>query len=289
MDKQSVIKPIQPYFVMNTKKYYTEVYGKHGISHFYTYIMDSADNQSEAVPDGSVDIVFEYDENHMNAHVCGTVLAHQSTFFQNGKTYFGVRFMPGECPAILDSSLKELVNNQARLEPVLKSAELVEQMSEQKTFHNRIQKFLEIYERQYQMRNEKNHPSEILAAAMQSEICEKKGVITMADLEECTGYSTRYLNKVFTAEMGIGPKVFGKIIQFQVTLKELNSMENSNSKLTDVAAELGYYDQSQLIHSFRKYANITPKEYRKLIQVKEYKKHLIKTNCFTSTDFYNFN
>lgn len=43
--------------------------------------------------------------------------------------------------------------------------------------------------------------------------------------------------------------------------KTICLLENKNNKLTDVALEGGFYDQSHFIRVFKKYCNCTPKEY----------------------------
>ena len=88
-------------------------------------------------------------------------------------------------------------------------------------------------------------------------------------MQEKTGYSVRYINRVFIEEMGFSPKTFCKIIQFQRSLEFLNY--GAPDKMTDAAVALGYYDQSQFIRDFSKCAGITPKKYLMLVRDKGYK------------------
>ena len=98
-----------------------------------------------AVPDGCIDLVFEYGGGIMNARACGTVLACQKTMFQFGHTYFGVRFLPGVRPCILDVSPRELVSCEADLSEITTCRDFLERMEEQTTFEGCVHTFLEEY------------------------------------------------------------------------------------------------------------------------------------------------
>ena len=107
-------------------------------------------------------------------------------------------------------------------------------------------------------------------------VYESDGKIKVSELEENTGYSVRYINKVFIEEMGFSPKIFCKIIQFQRALEFLNY--GAPDKMTDAAVALGYYDQPQFIRDFKKYAGMTPKKYFKLVERRDYKSKVKETS-----------
>ena len=99
-------------------------------------------------------------------------------------------------------------------------------------------------------------------------VYETDGKIRISQMKEKTGYSERYINKAFIEEMGFSPKTFCKIIQFQRALEFLNY--GAPDKMTDAAVFLGYYDQSQFIHDFSRYAGTTPKKYLNLVKEYQY-------------------
>lgn len=113
---------------------------------------------------------------------------------------------------------------------------------------------------------------------MKQMVYNSDGKIKVSELQENTGYSKRYINKVFIEEMGFSPKTFCKIIQFQRALEFLNY--GAPEKMTDAAVKLGYYDQSQFIRDFTKYAGITPRKYLKLVESEHYKNKVTNTNSF---------
>ncbi len=271
---ESELKLIQPYFVIQTSGFYQEVYQKHGISHFYTFQLENSKAEVMTVPDGCVDVIFTYGEGGMDADICGTVLCQKSLFMRSKKEYFGIRFLPGVMPAGLGVQMKELVERQIDMRELPQTGELIMRMEEQTTFEQRISTFLSEYAKAYGRQMKKMAVKQILDTINQV-IYKTNGKIKIKELEEYTGYTARYLNKVFTAEMGVSPKTFCKIIQFQKTLDYLNQAKEI--RLTDVALDFGYYDQAQLVHDFKQFTSATPREYKRLLVEKEYQKHIVET------------
>lgn len=274
MRRTDDLKPMQPYFVLNSEKFYQEIYLKEGISHFYTFVAGENSKTMTAVPDGCIDILFGYDEDGMDAYVHGTVLCNEIVKNEVGKTYFGVRFLPGVMPVILNSQMKDFTDKYVSLKEVLRDREFMNRMEQAQTFLERITTFLQEY-RKYLADEMVLSGKKELVVAIKDYVYKTKGKVLVKQLEEYTGYTSRYINKVFDAECGFNPKTFCKIIQFQKTLSYIKYEKCTN--FGEVAASMGYYDQPQLIHDFRQYAGITPRAYHKLILVKNYESRLVET------------
>lgn len=88
-------------------------------------------------------------------------------------------------------------------------------------------------------------------------ILNKKGQINVSDLREKLHLSERTFERRFTNEIGITPKQFAKIIQFDASLNQLS--EEDYVRLTDVSYENGYADQSHFIRNFKQFTGQTPK------------------------------
>jgi AraC-like DNA-binding protein len=56
--------------------------------------------------------------------------------------------------------------------------------------------------------------------------------------------------------VGIGPKVFSRIVRFQRTLRRI-----ARTGLLPAALDSGYYDQAHFIHDFKQFAGETPASY----------------------------
>lgn len=65
--------------------------------------------------------------------------------------------------------------------------------------------------------------------------------------------------RTFEKNIGIAPNLYRRICQFNAAFQQLN--DRNFEKLSDIAFQHGYADQSHYIRSFREFTNITPKDY----------------------------
>lgn len=272
--KKDRLRPTQPYFVLESENFKQEVYLRQGISHFYTFQMREA-KQLHAVPDGCIDFFFEYTDHGIEAYVCGTPLGFQAQEWQGNREVFGVRFMPGMQPKLITVKLKDLIGKRIPLEKVILDQSLIPLMQEQEDFYQRIRIFLQQYTKMQNQPEKYSEKRELLWSVKQM-VYESDGKVKIAQMQEKTGYSVRYINKVFIEEMGFSPKTFCKIIQFQRALEFLNY--GAPDKMTDAAVYLGYYDQPQFIRDFKAYCGVTPLKYLKMVEEHTYKKQIQETN-----------
>ncbi|TGK86933.1 AraC family transcriptional regulator [Leptospira noumeaensis] len=71
--------------------------------------------------------------------------------------------------------------------------------------------------------------------------------------------SRRQLERKFKKQIGLSPKKLEKIIRMQAALKMLINRESE--KLTEIAYESNYYDQSHFIKDFKEFTGLSPKEF----------------------------
>lgn len=277
--KKDKLRPTQPYFVLDSKNFRQEVYLRQGISHFYTFEVEKP-QVLNAVPDACIDLFFEYTEGGLEAFACGTPLRFVSHAWRGRREVFGVRFMPGVQPELLRVKMKDLVDKRVPLSEIILDKELISLMAEQTDFYQRIRIFLQQYTKMmHHSEKKKSAEKTELIWAVKRMVYESDGKIRIAKLKEKTGYSERYINKVFIEEMGFSPKTFCKIIQFQRALEFLNY--GAPDKMTDAAVYLGYYDQPQFIRDFKAYCGTTPLKYLKLSEEHKYKKQIQETKILT--------
>lgn len=269
--KKDRLRPTQPYFVFDTPDFYQEVYLKQGISHFYScHIAENV--PLRIVPDGCIDLFFEYGRDDMQGYVCGTRLLYTCEEWKGKEEVFGIRFMPGVQPELIDCTMRELLGKKLPIESVLKGDHgWLKKLKEEHDFYQRIRIFIEAYTKVEKQRKKPFGKQELVQSVKQM-VYESDGKIKVSEMQERTGYSVRYINKAFIEEMGFSPKTFCKITQFQRALEFLNY--GAPDKMTDAAVYMGYYDQPQFIHDFKKYAGITPKKYLKLVEELHYKNRI---------------
>jgi transcriptional regulator GlxA family with amidase domain len=78
------------------------------------------------------------------------------------------------------------------------------------------------------------------------------GATRVADLASQSRISRRHLERIFLRSVGIGPKLFSRIVRFQHLLR---APYNDWAML---AADSGYFDQAHLIRDFRQFTGQTP-------------------------------
>lgn len=69
----------------------------------------------------------------------------------------------------------------------------------------------------------------------------------------------RTFQRMFEKSVGVSPNLYRRICQFNAAFTQLNN--RNHLKLSDIAFQNGYADQSHYIRSFREFTQITPKEY----------------------------
>ncbi|ODA39483.1 Transcriptional regulator, AraC family [Desulfosporosinus sp. BG] len=84
--------------------------------------------------------------------------------------------------------------------------------------------------------------------------------ITLDNLATITGLSKYYLIRLFNKLCGVSPHGYLTMLRVNYAKRVLLK----NKSITDVAAELGFYDQSHFSNTFKQYVGITPDYYRKL-------------------------
>ena len=270
-DSSDRLRPTQPYFVLDADAFRQKVYLKQGISHFFTFI-SSGRTPLRYVPDGCLNLIFSYNEGKMEGMVIGTKLKFSYGDRVKKEEIFGIRFMPAVQPAIVDVTMRRVLDRAIPIEEVLiGDADWLSELAASEEFEERIEIFLEAYAQAVKTQEEFTGKRALIQSVKQM-VYESNGKIKVSDMQEKTGYSERYINRIFIEEMGFSPKTFCKIIQFQHSLELLNYGKPEN--MTEAAVRMGYYDQPQFIRDFKKYAGITPGEYLKLLDTIGYRQKI---------------
>jgi len=90
------------------------------------------------------------------------------------------------------------------------------------------------------------------------QILSSSGKLSSAELAGQAGIGVRQFQREFSARFGASPKLFSRIVRFQNALD--TKARSSTKSWTDVAYELGYYDQMHMVHDFREFTGESPSE-----------------------------
>ncbi|SKA06001.1 AraC-type DNA-binding protein [Chitinophaga eiseniae] len=96
-----------------------------------------------------------------------------------------------------------------------------------------------------------------------AQIAAANGAISLRDLQEKLQLTERTFERRFKEQVGITPKLFSRICQYQASLHQLKSSDYN--KLSDIAFENDYADQSHFIRSFKEFTGCSPYQFQKLL------------------------
>jgi AraC-like DNA-binding protein len=108
------------------------------------------------------------------------------------------------------------------------------------------------------LKNQSTAGDQLVQYALQ-EIVRSNGNVPLKELLKQVNLSERTLERKFKESVGVSPKLFSRICQFQATLSHLR--DNSFDKLSDVAFANDYADQSHFIRVFREFTGLSPLQY----------------------------
>lgn len=256
------IIPMQPYIALHSEHYQKKMEAQYGISRFYEFsIKPEEENKLYAVPDGSVDLLYEMDKNGVRSYIGATVLQAKYWPVNGGKQYFGIRFEPGKCLLPSELNIKDLVNTDLEIDGDSFGKGLAEKLLEAPDISERSHIFLDEYKRHIQRESLKSGAVP-LEDYIRERIYETRGNITVRELAEQSGYSECYIRRTFERVNGISPKTFEKFVRFQHVLHHIEQKKS----LDELAVICGYFDQSHMIKDFKRFSGQTPELYKKMIR-----------------------
>jgi AraC-like DNA-binding protein len=218
------------------------------ISHYWL----SRDNREErytVLPDGAVDLVLVSDGVSGHAHVYGTTTASRDVALLKGVHYLGVRFRPGQSRHFLRAAAVELTDTCEAAAGLLafELRDIPERLATVPVF-DRLDAAL--------VRHLQDCPpsTSALDAAIQA-LAAAGGDLPVSQAAAVYGKSQRQFERQFLQTVGVGPKLYARIERFQRAARLVSA---STQSLAEIAAALGYSDQSHMSHEFRRFAGLPP-------------------------------
>ncbi|MEM9983080.1 MAG: helix-turn-helix transcriptional regulator, partial [Bacteroidota bacterium] len=110
-----------------------------------------------------------------------------------------------------------------------------------------------------QLAHIRTKPDQDLAYALQT-IVQQAGRVSLKALQQELRISERTFERKFKSYVGVSPKLFTRICRFQSSLKQLRA--GKYQKLSDIAFDNGYSDQSHFIRDFKRFSGHLPLQYQ---------------------------
>ncbi len=95
------------------------------------------------------------------------------------------------------------------------------------------------------------------------QLIRSKGNVPLKELHRQLNVTERSFERKFEQYVGISPRMFSRICRFQGSLHQIQNREYR--KLSDIAFDNGYADQSHFIRTFKEFTGLSPIAYKKQI------------------------
>ena len=239
------------------------------ISHYWLGL-DNCDESHSIVPDGAVDVVVVIGATTCRVDAFGTTTKTAKVQLEPGSHYLGIRFRPGQSRHFLDAKPCELTNAVLSADgaflpdigPVAESirtdslltrldASLLQHLNRRTPSHSRIDDVIQYIETT-------NTP------------------LRVSDLANIYCKSHRQLERNFLDLVGLPPKLFAEISRFR---RACAMVAHSNLPMAQIAALIGYADQSHLTHEFVRFLGHPPSRAREHVAFLQDAGHLTQHNA----------
>ncbi|PHR42629.1 MAG: hypothetical protein COA32_17330 [Fluviicola sp.] len=192
-------------------------------------------------------------------------------------TFFAIRFTPFGVKSLFPFDSSELTGDMIDMDRSIKNlVDPIRSILEKKIpFQKKLIEIQEVLENK--MVN--SLTSNFLVEKATSEILSAHGNFNVAQFCEKANIHKSTLEKNFLSYVGLRPKEFAAIIRFNHAHSLLQ--KGNKIKLTHLALDCGYYDQSHMIKEFRRFSNSSPSELMKA----KYLLPEIAASCYQSLRF----
>lgn len=204
----------------------------------------------ETLPHPNVHLVFEAE----GARIVGVHTGRFTTRLEDRGWVFGVKFRPGAFRPYFGRSVASLRDRSAPIDEVFgtKGAALARQVSD---LRGEAEKAAAV-ERFLNERKTPSDPNVERVGNIVDEIAENRDIVSVEQLVELGRFGKRTLQQLFNAYVGVGPKWVINRYRLHEAVERLQ--EGAHISFTELAMELGYFDQAHFNRDFRKLVGCTP-------------------------------
>lgn len=200
------------------------------------------------IPDGCIAIVFIGKNEDMKGFLCGAIDEIKKVNLGPGEVFLVFRFQPSAVSSIIDESANTLTNKVIDLKDNIKNgSHIISAANRDMELQHKallLSKLIRI--------RMKDDQSNYLIRYCTDRIYEKQGNIKISELGTETGYSERYLGKVFEKYVGVSPKMYCEIMRLQSSLKKLVN-GSRQEPLINLALDSGFFDHAHMNRCYKRF------------------------------------
>lgn len=210
------------------------------------------------IPDGCMTMAFFGKEEEMKGRICGAIDEIKKIRLNPGELLLMMRFQPSATVSILRTSANSLINKVYDINDSIKNgSQIISAANRDMPIQDKsmlLSKLIRI--------RMKEDDASYLVKYCTDRIFEKDGNIKVRDLGIETGYSERYLGKVFEKYVGLSPKTYCEIIRLQNSLNKLVCAP-AQEPLMRLAVDSGFFDHAHMNRCYRKFLHCSSGYLRK--------------------------
>ncbi|PYQ27052.1 MAG: AraC family transcriptional regulator [Acidobacteria bacterium] len=210
------------------------------------------------------DVVYVYDRRDLRMEILpGAIVVGAASEFmvidtRNETCVLGVHFRPGGALPLLGELPAGEVRDQHVALAELWGAREANDLRVQLLAAPSTQEKFDVVERVLTARLTRSRERQAAVAHILQRIPRTR---TITEATRDVGWSQRRLIDAFSNEVGLTPKVYGRVMRFQRVLRRVHAHAQDDVDWADIALACGYFDQSHLVRDFRAIAGITPTDY----------------------------
>jgi AraC-like DNA-binding protein len=238
------------------------------VDHLWVYTGPSMHRRKRIFPNGCVEIIVNFGDPYRVVEGAGVELCRTAwlggpqvtSMVVEQPAYqhvMGVRLRPAGAYAVVARPMREVTGLSVDLADLIGRAadELAERCEAAGSIAGRFRIAAEWVGKRFL----RAHLMDGAVAWAVAQLTRTGGVVPIAALRERTGLSRTRLVEAFRDQVGLGPKLYGRVVRFHQTLGLLQGA--GATRLTDVALDARFYDQAHMNAEFRTFAGLTPRQF----------------------------
>ena len=215
--------------------------------------------ESETLPDPSVNAVVE----DCRSGIWGVITGRFTRRLEGEGRVFAIKFKPGAFRGLAAGSVSKLTNRVLSFKDLFgKDGEKYER--DIRCLDGDAERIIRTEEFLHS-RNPTRNENIILVNQIIDTVVTNQEIKRVDNLVSQTNIQKRSLQRLFNEYVGVGPKHVIKRYRLQEAATRLARGEDAN--LTQLALDLGYFDQPHFIKDFRQIIGKTPAEYVRSIEI----------------------
>ena len=200
------------------------------------------------IPDGCFSVTFIGKNESMKGYLCGAIDEIKKVVLAPGELFMTFRFQPSAVSSVIDENANTLTNKVVDIKDSIKNgSHIISAANRDMDLQHKallLSKLIRI--------RMKDDQSNYLIRYCTDRIYEKQGNIKISELGLETGYSERYLGKVFEKYVGLSPKMYCEIMRLQSSLKKL--VDGSKQEpLINLALDSGFFDHAHMNRCYKRF------------------------------------